>query len=354
MELAKFFSDNYSMARKRFRNGAKTCGAKLFELQLDARSPNGMPLSIDIAVLGSRNPRRAVLHSSGLHGVEGYAGSAIQCALLERRMMPPPDGSFILVHALNPYGMAWLRRFNENNVDLNRNFMTHDADRSGASDGYRRLESLLNPKTPPRQDFFLVQAPYYIARYGRRRLRQAIAEGQYEYPSGLFFGGKTLEQGPALYVAWLKEHLADLEYMFTIDVHTGLGKLGEESLFLRSEDSDPKRLSGPLGRRLIWDHKNSQVGYKIRGHHAAAFEMAKQDLHFDFLTQEFGTYRSVRTLHALREENRWHHFGGGAVHHPTKRWLKECFAPESDHWREKIVDHGLSLFDAVKGYAFSI
>jgi hypothetical protein len=29
----------------------------------------------------------------------------------------PADAAIVLVHILNPYGMAWLRRFNENNVD---------------------------------------------------------------------------------------------------------------------------------------------------------------------------------------------------------------------------------------------
>jgi hypothetical protein len=28
----------------------------------------------------------------------------------------------MLIHALNPFGFAWLRRVNEANVDLNRNF----------------------------------------------------------------------------------------------------------------------------------------------------------------------------------------------------------------------------------------
>ena len=31
--------------------------------------------------------------------------------------------------------------------------------------------------------------------------------------------------------------------------------------------------------------------------------------------QEFGTYRDVRVLSALRAENRWHHYGDGWVGH---------------------------------------
>ena len=57
------------------------------------------------------------MHSSGLHGIEGIAGSAIQLFWLQQSIpLLPKDRAIILVHVLNPYGMAWLRRFNEDNV----------------------------------------------------------------------------------------------------------------------------------------------------------------------------------------------------------------------------------------------
>src|SRR5262245_8496682 len=117
-----YFSPDYFTARERFREDAARAGARLQALPLRAKGPKGEELSIEIATFGSDNPQRVLLHSSGLHGVEGFAGSAIQLQLL--RNIPPlaADAALILVHILNPYGMAWLRRVNENNVDLNRNF----------------------------------------------------------------------------------------------------------------------------------------------------------------------------------------------------------------------------------------
>ena len=59
-------------------------------------------------------------------GVEGFAGSAIQIQFLKERIGGPElPRSFgvLLIHALNPYGFAHLRRANECNVDLNRNFV---------------------------------------------------------------------------------------------------------------------------------------------------------------------------------------------------------------------------------------
>jgi len=122
-DTTEFFSPDYLTARERFRAAAQAAGAALHALALDATGPGGEALTIEIAWLGDQRARKIVLHTSGLHGVEAFAGSAIQLALLQQPPAPAADCALILVHVLNPYGMAWLRRANENNVDLNRNFL---------------------------------------------------------------------------------------------------------------------------------------------------------------------------------------------------------------------------------------
>ncbi len=60
----------------------------------------------------------------GLHGVEGFFGSAVQLACLEHWLSAEaPSVKYVFLHGLNPYGFAWRRRFDENNVDPNRNFL---------------------------------------------------------------------------------------------------------------------------------------------------------------------------------------------------------------------------------------
>ena len=95
-----------------------------------------------------------VVHTSGVHGVEGYAGSAVQQALLRLHSATPPTNklrtSLLLIHAVNPYGMAHYRRFNENNVDLNRNGI-HDFSQVSQRDpnlvGYVDLDAISPNKT---------------------------------------------------------------------------------------------------------------------------------------------------------------------------------------------------------------
>ena len=185
-----YFSPDYETARGRFRAAATAVGAALHSIALPAEGPRGEALCIDIAWLGALRPRRVFLHTSGVHGVEAYTGSAAQLALLDSPPAPGPQDALILVHVLNPFGMAWLRRANERNVDLNRNFLLNGEHWSGAPELYSALDPLLNPASPPAHDGFSVRAAATVMRYGFHRVKQAVAEGQYEFPRGLFFGGK--------------------------------------------------------------------------------------------------------------------------------------------------------------------
>ncbi|MFT7599488.1 MAG: hypothetical protein ACI8TP_002421 [Acidimicrobiales bacterium] len=65
---------------------------------------------------------------SAIHGVEGYGGSALQSQLLEGLGSAgwTSPTRLVVVHALNPVGFSWVRRVNEDNVDLNRNFINWD------------------------------------------------------------------------------------------------------------------------------------------------------------------------------------------------------------------------------------
>ena len=339
-----YFSPDYATARARFRAAAAVAGAGLYALGIDAKGPDATDLSIDIAWLGTPDAQRIVLHSSGLHGVEAFAGSAIQLGLLDDLPTFVPGQALVLVHVLNPWGMAWRRRSNENNVDLNRNFLPQGERYSGASDHYRRLNTLLNPRSPPGFDFFLLRTAWHVLRRGFAPLQQAIACGQYEFPEGLFFGGKQLEQGPRLYSAWLAQHLAQAQRLLAIDTHTGLGRYGEEMLLTtrQARTTDPTRLAEALGKRVI-DSEVDANAYSIRGGQGACLPRLLPQAQVDFLTEELGTYPAHRVLHALREENRWHHHGGGALDHPAKRRLLEALSPAAHEWREKVIATGVEL-----------
>jgi hypothetical protein len=238
--------------------------------------------------------------------------------------------------------MAWLRRTNESNVDLNRNFIP-DGDYSGAPSHYGSLDPFLNPESPPNRDLFLFKAILLTLRYGAATLRQSIAGGQYEYPRGLFFGGKKLEDGPAKYHAFLKQNLTSCQRVFAIDVHTGLGPFGEDTLLVRSEDFEFQR--SVYGSRVALSEPAHGPAYRIRGGHHDLLCNALPNTEVRFLTQEFGTYHAIKVLDALRQENRLHHFGESDIDHAAKVNMKEIFCPNSELWRGRVLARGLAVFE---------
>jgi len=336
------FSPDYFSARTRFRESAASRGARLQGLPMTAKGPNAEKLTIDIAWFGSESPRRLLLHSSGLHGIEGFAGSAVQLQLLDNVPALSPDAALVIVHILNPYGMSWLRRVNENNVDLNRNFRP-EGSYDGAPATYANLDAFLNPRSRPSYDFFFSKAACYVFRYGLTPVKQSVAGGQYEFPHGLFFGGKQLEEGPRIYEAFLKERAALSQKAMVIDVHTGLGEFAEDSLLVESDDY--ARLRNIFGERVTALDPTEGSAYRIEGGLQSMIFRVFFKTRPTFVGQEFGTYNNIKVLHALREENRWHHYGDGNLNHPTKHTLKETFCPDNESWRETVLKRGREVVE---------
>ncbi len=352
-KLETFFSPDYFVARGRFREAARTAGAVLDELTLSARGPGGEPLTIDIARLGERDARRVVLHTSGMHGVEAFAGAAVQLAALHEAPRPSTGCALVLAHVLNPFGMAWLRRANETNVDLNRNFLPSGERWEGAPALYPRLDPLINPPSPPGRDGFRARLALLALRHGLRAPRQAIAEGQYEFPKGLFYGGRSLEEGPRLYLHWLRANLARADYVLALDLHTGLGRHGTETLILEpGVNTTPTETLGGALQRPLADPAAGQASYRARGTMGGALQQALPDARIDFVLQEIGTYPVLQVLHALREENRCHYYSTAAIHDPAKLALLEALSPASPSWRSRAVERGLALMRAAVKFTF--
>ena len=175
------FSPSYRHALHRFLQAARDARGDIETLPVAGTCPAGEPLTIDTVRLGSPRASRLVVVSSGVHGVEGYFGSAVQLMFL-RSVLPalsrPDDVAVLLLHAVNPYGFAWDRRVSEDNVDINRNFPTSAQTYSGCPDGYEQVDPLINPQTPPRWDCFYTRAAEKILRHGFEPLKDNLKAQQ--------------------------------------------------------------------------------------------------------------------------------------------------------------------------------
>ena len=343
MRGAVAFAESYHEARARFRAASASAGGRL-----EAHPIGDEGLTIDVARLGDPAADRVVIASSGLHGVEGFFGSAVQLALLDGRPAPPPGTALVLVHALNPHGFAHVRRFDADNVDLNRAFLPPTEPHRGCPPRYAAIDPLLNPAHAPRRlDPFLPRALASIARHGFTTLKQAIAGGQYEYPRGLFFGGRGPSRLEPLLAGLLPDWVGPALDAILLDFHTGLGRRGEVELLVESPPEPSRRaeLEAIFGPDLIRAWTPDGIAYQTRGGFGAWAEARFPGRTFTSLCAEFGTYRPLTVLAALRSENQAYHWAppGAPVARAAKARLLEAFAPADPGWRNRVVARGVEL-----------
>jgi hypothetical protein len=347
------FCANYITARNRFRSSALALGCGLEAFSIEQVGPDGEDLTIDVAIVGNPKSQKMVVVSSGLHGVEGFFGSAVQCALLEERVVNWHDNQgigLLLLHALNPYGFAWCRRWNEENIDLNRNFLLPGEEYKGSPPKYGDLNAFFNPASPPsRFEPFFVKAIASILRYGINSLTSTLPVGQYDFPQGLFFGGHQPSKTYEILDTNLPRWVGNATDVIHIDFHTGLGKKATYKLFIDDppDSQSTQWLTEKFGADVVEAYKGRKVTYLFRGGLGTWCKAKFPQCNYRFLTAEFGTYLVISVVEALRAENRAHFFA--PPNHPSRDWtrqrLMEVFVPGDQGWRDAVVSQGLDLVE---------
>ena len=348
-----YFSPDYFTARARWRAAASLSGGRLESYAIDTLLPSDdqqpQQLTIDLASFGNPSASKALVISSGLHGVEGLFGSAVQLATIERYLANQqisPDLQLVMLHILNPFGCAEYRRWNEANIDLNRNFLLGDEAYVGCPPDYPALDRFLNPRsTPSRLEPFLLKSLALIARYGMSALKNTLPVGQYDFPQGLFFGGNAPSQTQTILATHLRGWLGAAQQVIHLDLHSGLGKWGTYQLFAEITRDAPRYrwLADRFPQLLTLDPED--LVYQPRGTFGRWCQAEFADLSYDFILAEFGTYSMLRVLKALRAENRAHWWGKKTQRssHLAKQELLEVFVPKSDRWRQIALESGVAL-----------
>ena len=344
------FTTNYFTARADFCAEAERGGARLSCHPIAGRGPNGEELFIDSASLGHTHPGTLLLLTTGVHGAEAPAGSALlRLWLMEFATRMPKDMGALLVHALNPWGFAHGRRTNENNVDLNRNAVSTFP--GPVNPEYARIHPWLNPALPPDDgEAFWPGALWHRLRLGTTVLRQAIAAGQYEFPRGLFYGGDRQQESLEILKRLLNdERFAAVEQVLHLDIHTGLGHRGEYAMLVAEPSTTSlfARLARCFGAaRVVSNAPSGFTHYAARGTIAAVTARALPHARVQACTLEVGTYSAVHVLRALRAENRLYHYGCRDANRAARlrAAFGETFCPADPAWRKILLEHGQTVF----------
>ncbi|MFJ6836730.1 M14 family metallopeptidase [Streptomyces sp. NPDC091209] len=361
--MADTFPLDYSRARAAFLGAAEEAGARLRTFPLPRyRGPDGGELCVDTAYLGPPDPAKLLVTVSGTHGIEGFCGSACQTGILLREGVAKaavgPTTGVLLVHSLNPYGFAYLRRVNEDNIDLNRNFVDHDA--PPHNDAYDAVHPTLVP--PDAVGF----APGELVagltglreRLGPQRLQEAVTRGQYRHPDGLFYGGHAPTWSRRVFETVVAEQIAGAGHVGYIDLHTGLGDRGVgEPIFRGGRDADAhQRARRWYGDALTASEQGTSSSTPIVGNTATAVaDGLGSGSRLTAITLEFGTQPGPEVLLALCADA-WlhrHRPPADAVRSDLKRLIREAFCPAEDaRWRERVLQRAREVFDqALAGLA---
>lgn len=355
MSASAFFASSYAAARAKFLTAAAAAGATLTTHALpEKRGPQGEQLCMDVAALGVEQPVEAVLLLiSGTHGVEGQCGSGIQVGYWVDQLHGalPAGTATLMIHALNPYGFAWRRRVNEDNVDLNRNFRDFSAPLPDGS-AYEAIHPCLVPEEwdgPGRleADRELGQR---IAAAGIPAYQAVLQRGQYTRPTGLFYGGTGPCWSNRMLRRLLREHLpASTERLAVLDIHTGLGPTGYGEPIYTGDSAEgyerALRWYGPEVTRIGASGAEGATTEGARSASAAvsgdvvtAFQELDPAIELTYLALEFGTRPILDVLSALRADSWLHAIPDRVTPHrgPIQTQMQEAFYVDTPGWKAAV------------------
>lgn len=340
-------------ARARFLAAARACGAVLDAHPLDGDAQ----LFTDVARIGPDGAGRLLAILSGIHGNEGLAGSAIQTdtlgrldALLAAHGGLPGDFALLLVHAVNPWGMAHLRRQTGANVDLNRNFRDWSVP-PPARPVYDELHPLLVPGTMDAASdaAFMERAMALLAAHGEAWLQARLTEGQYARPDGLYWGGAGPAPEAVALHAILARHLAGAREALIIDCHTGMGAYGDWLVIAGTAEDTAEgawlaRAFAPQRIHFLASGSEAHGGRwpQTEGKMTCAIAAAHPGIAVRGFSLEFGTHDGTTLFLAERREHwAWRTLG---TEHPDRiaaaRALLRLMVPDDPPWQERLLAGG--------------
>ncbi|QQS13386.1 MAG: M14 family metallopeptidase [Rhodospirillales bacterium] len=340
---AAFFSATYGRARTRFLEAA-CAGGYAVESHVNPRGPGaeGEELATDTALIGAGDAPALLIVSSGTHGVEGFAGSGCQLALLDddllRRRALDRGVAILLVHAVNPHGFSHLRRTNEDNIDINRNFRDFTAPPQ-VNAVYEALHPLLVPESWPPAADGEARLAAEMARLGDAA-RYGVSGGQVSRPHGLFYGGVQPAWSNDTVRAILRRHGAGRRHIAWIDVHTGLGPYGHgEKIFGSYDEATTRRALTWWGRDLILSSAPDSVSPRTIGHITPTAAQECPWARTTLTTLEYGTFPSLVVRGALRGEA-WlsgHPDAAPETAAAVRRAVRDAFYADFDDWKGMVL-----------------
>jgi len=349
MNSAESFSSTYAEARAKFRQAAREAGFTLQTIANPNRGPDGGDLTTEVAWFGSRAAAKVLVMVSGTHGAEGFCGSGAQIDWLRRmeHKTLARDVAVLMIHAINPYGFAWLRRVTEENVDLNRNWIDFSQP-IPENPGYDELAGAAVPSewTEESRSETNRALRRYGGAHGPLALQQALSGGQYRHPKGVFFGGEGPSWARKTQEAIYRFYLGQAHKIAIIDYHTGLGPWGYAEPIM----SDPvggaayERGLSWFGATVTSPLDGSSTSAETVGDNLAAAPGLLGHAEVTGIALEYGVKSLEEVFLALRADA-WLHAHGDPLSpkgQEIKALIRAAFYGDADDWKGMVAGQSLT------------
>ena len=350
MGSSAFFAADYQEARAKFLEAAKAAGLAVTSHAHPGEGPDGKALAMDVAVAGDAQCPHVLISTSATHGVEGFCGSGAMVGLMRSGLVRerPKDVAMVLVHALNPHGFANLRRTNEDNIDMNRNFVDH-AKGQPKNAGYAEVHPWIVPddwdgagRTAAEESI-----DAYIKRHGASAYQSVITKGQYTHRDGIFYGGTAPAWSNVTWRAVLRTHGAARKRVAVIDYHTGLGPRGYGEIQFERGPSDPEFLRAQqwFQGQTTSPEDGSSTSAALTGYMAIAAAEEAPNAERTCVAIEYGTLPFDAVVDAVRADN-WL-YAKGRVDSPLgrtiKRAIRDAFYGDDEAWKTDIFERAAEV-----------
>lgn len=359
MNYDALFSQDYFEAREKF---LKACEANGFEvksqLHPNVTGPNDKPIYMDCAFKGPIEAKNLLVIISGTHGPEGYCGSAVQYGLLENGFAKEwaKNHKIAFIHAHNPFGFAWDSRFNENNIDLNRNYL-EDFSNPPQNEAYNELADWALPKDFSNEsvNFATVKLMEYAREKGFAALQNALTSGQYNHPKGVYYGGNEPSWSNITLMNFMDELCIGTSKLIAIDMHTGLGNFGHGEILTDciKGTKEFNNLYEIWGDETASTKSDDSISAHINGALDIGLIRRFSDLSPAVIALEFGTIDPLSVFRATQGTSWLNSYGDkesefGKI---LKQLSRDAFYPQSSEWNEKIWLRSLEVIEkAIKAF----
>jgi hypothetical protein len=359
MNSADSFSADYPQARSKFLEAVSAAGGALEAMAHPERGPDGGELATDVAWFGPSNAPAVLVMISGTHGVEGFCGSGAQVDWLRRGGAAglPAGVAVLMIHAVNPYGFAWLRRVTHENVDLNRNWIDFSQPLP-TNPGYAELADAIGPKewSQAAQAASRQVLRGFVAAKGMMALQQAVSGGQYSHPKGVFFGGAGPTWSRKTQTAVFEHYLKGAARIGIIDYHTGLGPWGYGEQIITDLVGSPgyDRAQSWYGAAVTSPSSGTSTSADIVGDGLAAAPVLLAHAEVTGMALEVGTYDTTTVIDALRADAWLHAYGDPTSEQGRgiKAQIRDAFYGDADDWKGMVAGQSLlAVKQALAGLA---